>query len=95
MAHSASAKKRIRQNETRRARNRWRKGRIKDSVKQFLTAVHEGDLAQAQSRYDAAARTLDKIAATGTIHKNAAARKKSRLARRLNALKSGKAAGGA
>ncbi len=87
MAHSRSAQKRIRQNETRRARNRWRKLRVKDSVKDFLTAVHDGNVDDAQQKYQTAARTLDKIAATGTIHKNAAARKKSRLAKRLNAMK--------
>ena len=84
MAHSKSAQKRIRQNEKRRAVNRWRKARIKDSVKEFLTAVHDGNIEQAQEKYRVASRTLDRIAAAGTIHKNAAARKKSRLAKRLN-----------
>lgn len=88
MAHSVSARKRIRQNAKNNARNRWRQRRVKASVKSFETVVHSGDATKAQEAYVAVTRTLDKIAATGTIHKNAAARKKSRLAKRLNAMKS-------
>ena len=91
MAHSLSAKKRIRQNLKRRARNRWRKGRIKTSEKDFLEAVHDGDLSKAEETYRAITKTLDQVADKGTIHKNAAARKKSRLAKRLNAMKAAKA----
>ena len=83
MAHSLSAKKRIRQNVKRRALNRWRRGQVKDSTKEFLTAVQGGDQAKAQELFKAATRTLDRIAAAGTIHKNTAARRKSRLAARL------------
>jgi len=86
MAHSRSAKKRIRQNLKRRSINRWRKSRIKDEVKAFLDAVQAGDKAQAQQKYQAASKALDKVAATSTIHKNTAARRKSRLAKRLNAM---------
>ena len=89
MAHSASANKRIRQNEKRNARNRWRKRRVKGDVKTFLDAVHDGDAAKATDAYKAATKTLDQVAAAGTIHKNAAARTKSRLAKRLNAMKAG------
>jgi len=86
MAHSLSAKKRVRQNVKNRSRNRWRKRRIKDQVKQFLRAVHDGDAERAAEEYRQTTKTLDKIAATGTIHKNTAARRKSRLAKRLNRL---------
>mgnify|MGYP006302802693 FL=1 len=91
MAHSLSAKKHIRQNEKQRARNRWRKGRIKNDVKEFLSKVHDHDVSGAEEAYRKASKTLDKIAATGTIHKNAAARRKSRLARRLNEMKAASA----
>ena len=84
MAHSLSARKRVRQNEKNRARNRWRKSRIKEQVKQFLRAVHDGDADRATEEYRKTTKTLDKIAATGTIHKNTAARRKSRLAKRLH-----------
>lgn len=86
MAHSLSAKKRIRQNVKRRALNRWRRTRIKDSTKEFLTAVQAGDQAKAQELLKSATKTLDKIAAAGTIHKNTAARRKSRLAARLKGM---------
>lgn len=89
MAHSLSAKKRIRQNVKRRALNRWRKDQIKASEKAFLAAVHDGDVAAAEQQYRAVTKSLDKVADRGTIHKNAAARKKSRLAKRLNAIKAG------
>ena len=89
MASSLSAKKRIRQNSKLRARNRWRKRQVKDAVKTFTDAVHDGDVGKAEETYRTATKTLDQVASTGTIHKNAAARSKSRLAKRLNALKAG------
>jgi small subunit ribosomal protein S20 len=92
MAHSLSAKKRHRQNEKAQARNRWRKRQVKGQTKQFLDAVQSGDTAAAEQAYVATTRTLDRIAAKGTIHKNAASRRKSRLARRLNRLKAGQKA---
>ncbi len=86
MAHSLSAKKRMRQDAARNSRNRWRKRRVKAGVKTFLDAVHDGDQAKATEAYRAITKTLDQVAATGTIHKNAAARTKSRLAKRLSAM---------
>jgi small subunit ribosomal protein S20 len=87
MAHSASARKRIRQSLAANARNRWRKGRIKDSVKDFLSAVQSGDKAKASEAYRATTKLLDQVASKGTLHRNTAARRKSRLATRLNAMK--------
>ena len=87
MAHSLSAKKRIRQNVKRRARNRARKDAVKQQVKSFLGAVSSGDFGKAETEFRQVARRLDKVAAKGTIHKNTAARRRSRLARRLNAAK--------
>lgn len=83
MAHSLSAKKRVRQNIKRRARNRWRKDQIKTVVKAFEQAVESGDRAKAGEQLKACFKKLDQIASKNTIHKNAAARKKSRLAKRL------------
>jgi small subunit ribosomal protein S20 len=90
VAHSLSAKKRVRQNEKRRARNRHRKMMVRDEVKAFTAAVTTGDIKKAEEALKATVIRLDKVAAKGTIHKNAAARKRSRLTRRLNALKAGK-----
>ena len=91
MAHSISAKKRVRQNAKRRAHNRARKVTIKDQVKTFTAALASGDFTKAEGELSLVARRLDKVAAKGTIHKNNAARKRSRLARKLNAAKSAKA----
>lgn len=84
MAHSLSAKKRVRQNLKRRGKNRWRKDRIKQAVRAFNEAVEAGDAKKAAELLKACYKTLDKIASKGTIHKNAASRKKARLTVRLN-----------
>lgn len=87
MPNTESAKKRVRQSAKSNARNLWRKRRIKADVGGFLKAIASGDAAAAETEMRKAARTLDKIAATGTIHKNTAARRKSRMAARLATLK--------
>ena len=84
MAHSLSAKKRIRQNVKRRARNRWRKEQVKQAVKGFDEAVKQGDKVKAAEQLNLCYKKLDQVAGTGAIHKNSAARKKARLAKRLN-----------
>jgi len=84
VAHSRSAKKRIRQDIKRRSRNRWRKSQVKDAVREFNDALRAGDTAKAAEQLKVVYKRLDKVAAKGTIHKNAAARKKSRLAQKLN-----------
>ncbi|MCP3902480.1 MAG: 30S ribosomal protein S20 [Planctomycetes bacterium] len=90
MPNTASAKKRVRQNATRRAENRWRKLRIKDQVKTFLKAVQEQDVATAETEFRKTCGLLDRVSTTSTIHRNTAARRKSRLSRRLKALKEAK-----
>lgn len=89
MAHSLSAKKRIRQSLKRRARNRARKDLIKGQTKAFLSAIVANDVDQAQAELNKLSQRLDRVAVKGTIHKNAAARKRSRLTKRLNLLKAG------
>lgn len=86
MAHSKSARKRIRQNTVRRLQNRRRKQGVKDSVRGFEAAVAAGQADQAAEQLKVIYKRLDQIAAKGAIHKNAAARKKSRLAKRLKAV---------
>ena len=83
MAHSLSAKKRIRQNTKARARNRWRKDQIKQVVREFDDAVLANDKAKATEQLKAVFSTLDKVASKNTIHKNAASRQKARLSKRL------------
>ena len=93
MAHSLSAKKRVRQNLKRRARNRARKEVLKNQVKTFQTVLASGDFAKADQELRNTTARLDRIAAKGTIHKNTASRKRSRLAKRLNAARKAKAQG--
>lgn len=90
MAHSLSAKKRVRQNAKRRAINRARKSQVKTQIKHFEAAVDKGDVEAASEQYKLVAQKLDKVAATSTMHKRTAAREKSRLAKRLNSLKTKK-----
>jgi len=87
VAHSLSAKKRIRQSLKRRARNRARKDLIKDQVKGFQSAIAGGDLSKAETELNKTVQRLDRTAAKGTIHKNTAARRRSRMTKRLNAAK--------
>jgi len=90
VAHSLSAKKRVRQNAKRRAINRARKSQIKTQIKHFETALSSGDIEAASKQYRLVVQKLDKTTATSTMHKKTAARKKSRLAKQLNSLKANK-----
>jgi small subunit ribosomal protein S20 len=92
VAHSLSAKKRIRQNAKHRVISRARKSQIKTQIKRFETAEEAGDLTKAEQEFVKAVKKLDRVASTSTMHKNTAARKKSQLARRLNALRAKAAA---
>ncbi len=84
MAHSLSAKKRIRQNEVRRARNVARKSAIKTQVRKFEDALKAHDLEKAEAELRVVRKKLDQVSETSVMHKNAAARRKSRLTKRLN-----------
>lgn len=85
MAHSKSAKKRIRQNETRRLRNRRRKSAVRENVRAFDEALSDGKTDQAAEELKGIYKKLDQVAAKGIVHKRAVARKKSQLAKRLAA----------
>ena len=85
MAHSLSAKQRIRQNAKRRARNRARKNQIRLAVRSFDETIRSGDAGKSADALKSAIKKIDQIAAKGTIHKNTASRKKSQLQKRLNA----------
>ena len=90
MAHSLSAKKRIRQNAKHRTTNRARKSMVKTQIKHFEDALKTGDVEAAGEQCRLVAQKLDKTAAASTMHKKTAARKKSRLAKKLNTLKTKK-----
>jgi small subunit ribosomal protein S20 len=74
----------------RRTINRARKSQVKTQIKRFEASVTAGDLDAAAEQLRLVTKKLDKTAATSTMHKRTAARKKSRLAKRLNALKTKK-----
>ena len=89
MANIKSQIKRNAQNEKRRLRNKAVRSELKTRVKNAVTAAQEGgDTSIEATRL--AIKRIDKAAAKGVIHKNAAARKKSRLAKRLAALSAGR-----
>jgi small subunit ribosomal protein S20 len=83
MAHSASARKRIRQNASRRALNRWRKGSMRDALKTFRDRMTKGTVEEAREAMREASTLIDKTAQKGAVHKNAAARTKSRMSAAL------------
>jgi small subunit ribosomal protein S20 len=83
MPHSASAKKRHRQNLRNRERNRAVKSDLKSQVRKLLAAISSGDVAQAKEELRTVAKKADRAAASKTIHKNRAARIKSRLTARV------------
>ncbi len=87
MAHSLSAKKRVRQNTKRRAINRARKSAVKTQTKGFTAALSSGDKKAAKEQLKLVVKKLDKVAAKGTIHKKKASRLKSRMAKKANKLK--------
>ena len=95
MAHSISAKKRVRQNLKRRARNRYRKEQLKDNVKEFNAALTGGDWKKAEEALNKTVQRMDRISTKGTIHRNTASRKRSRMAKRLNAARKATPSGGA
>ncbi len=92
MANHKSAVKRIRQSEKRRIQNRVFRNRARTLVKKARTAIEGGkDVTAAEAATMAAIRDLDMLASKGTVHKNNAARRKSRLMKQLNTLKTAKA----
>ena len=87
MANTKSAEKRNRQNEQNRLRNRAHRSRLRTAIKKLRTAVASGDAAAAQELLPETLSVIDKTAQKGVIHDNAAARYKSRLAKKAAAAK--------
>jgi len=81
LANTASAEKRNRQTQKRRARNVQVRTGVKSAVKKVREAVEKGDTAAAREALVAAERALDKAGAKGVLHRNAASRRISRLAK--------------
>ena len=90
MPNIRSAAKRMRQNEKRRLRNRVYRGSARTYIKKARMAMEEGNLAEAQEASLLAIKALDRAAQKGVVHKNNAARRKSRLIKQLAALENQK-----
>ena len=90
MAQSLQSKKRAKQNTKSRTVNRARKSQVKTQIKHFEEVLDKGDVAEAAEQLRLITKKLDKTASTSTMHKKTAARKKSRLTKKLNALKAKK-----
>ncbi len=86
MANIKSAKKRIAVSAKKQTRNVVLKSKLKTAIKKFEAAVNDTNIEVAKQEYLNASKTLDKAVSKGIVHKNMAARKKSRLALRLNKL---------
>jgi len=89
MPHSASAKKRHKQNLRNRERNRAAKSELKSHVRKVLSAIDAGDITQAREALRTVASSADKAAASHKIHRNKAARIKSRLSARMLSVSKG------
>jgi len=85
LPNTQSAKKRVRQNERRRRRNRMVLSRTRTATRKANEKIAMGDKEQAADALRAAISQIDKAAQKGVIHKNAAARRKSRLMAKFNA----------
>ncbi|MEM9604109.1 MAG: 30S ribosomal protein S20 [Pseudomonadota bacterium] len=86
MANTAQARKRARQAETHRQRNASLRSRMRTSVKGVIKALNGGDADAARSAYQAMVPQVDSMVGKGLLHKNTAARYKSRLNARVKAL---------
>jgi len=86
LANSAQARKRARQSEKSRTHNAGLRSMMRTTVKKVLKAILGGDKDGAQSAYSSAVPVIDRMANKGLIHKNKAARHKSRLNARIRAI---------
>ena len=86
MANIKSAKKRVLQNEVRRVRNVAQRSAMRTQVKTLLKAIESGDTGNVSEIFNKTASILDRSARKGLIHKNKAARTKSRLNKKVKAL---------
>ncbi len=86
MANSAQAGKRARQNDKQRACNAALRSTLRTAIKKVQKAVLEGDKDAAKATYGASVSVIDRIADKDIIHKNKAARHKSRLSAAIKAM---------
>lgn len=92
LANHKSALKRAKQSEARRMRNRMRKSRMKTAIRKLEEAIRANAVAEAVERLVETTSIIAKTAAKGTIHRNTASRKISRLSKKVNMLKAAQSA---
>jgi small subunit ribosomal protein S20 len=85
MPNHKSAEKRVRQNEKRRNINRSNRGKLRTAIKKLRTTISAGNSKETQELLNPTIAIIDKAVNKGVLHKNAAARHKSRLTKRVNA----------
>ena len=88
MANTPQARKRARQNDARRKHNHSLRSTMRTHVKKVIKALRAGDATKARAEFEIAVPQVDRVAGKGLIHKNRAARYKSRLNKRIRALDS-------
>ena len=86
MPNIKSSKKSMKKDAKRRERNVFEKDRLKKAQKLVLAAIAKNDVEEAKKLLPAAHKAIDQAAANNTIHKNNAARKKSKLTLKVNAI---------
>lgn len=86
MANTPQAKKRARQNEKARKHNASLRSMVRTYIKKVIAAIEAGNFEDAKAAYAAAVPVIDRMADKGIIHKNKAARHKSRLNAQVKAL---------
>ncbi|MGM0471799.1 MAG: 30S ribosomal protein S20 [Bacillota bacterium] len=86
MPTSQSATKRVKTAKRNEAQNRKVKNNFKEAIKEFEAAVEAEDVSLAEDKLKAAKKEIDKSVSKGVLHKNTAARKKSKLERKFNQL---------
>jgi small subunit ribosomal protein S20 len=87
MANHLSALKRARQTDRRTARNRANTSRLRGQLRELRETIAKGDKAAAETQYRATVSALDKAIQKGILHENTASRYKSRLGKRVTAIK--------
>ena len=86
MANTAQARKRVRQSEKARTRNAAQKSNFRTSIKKVLKSLSDKNKDQSNANFKEAMSVMDKLVIKGLIHKNKAARQKSRLNKKIQEL---------
>jgi small subunit ribosomal protein S20 len=86
LANTAQARKRVRQSEKARTRNAAQKSNFRTSIKKVLKSLSDKNKDQSNANFKEAMSVMDKLVIKGLIHKNKAARQKSRLNKKIQEL---------